>query len=325
MAIRRYRTGWANLLALASTLLLSLMAASEVNAEGRVNGLSASDLIGGELNLRSTPAQAVQSSVEITQNMPAPSSDTFSPLTDEEIRQQLLLEPATRFSRRTPRPVPASSFLTPNAYGADWGDAYISLAQVTGGRPANSNFDGSLALGFGFGDAVKNIGVETSVSIISLNPDDFAYDGIVGFKLHKLFPKAGLAVAAGWSNPIKWGEARQRDDNFYGVVTKQFDLRPRSDNSMPLTASLGLETGNFRSVSLAESDDNPLKVFGSVSVSVIPELSLITSWTGNSLGVAASTAPFNFPLVLTVGGSDLTDNTDEGPRFSSTLGYSFSF
>ena len=323
MATKQYRKGWAKLVVLASTLLLSLVVVPESRAGDRAIGLSAQDLLGEGVDIGLTPAQMIRIPSEIAQGVQIPVEDTFAPLSDEEIRQQLLLEPRiTKSSRSRPRPVPASSFLTPTAYGADWGDAYIGLAQVTAGN--ESLFDGSAAIGIGFGDAVKNIGIETSVSIISLN--GVAEDGIAGFKLHKIFPEAGnLAVAAGWSNPIKWGAARQRDSNFYGVVTKQFDLRPSRDNTLPLTASLGLETGNFRSLNSNEADDDGLKVFGSAGLRVIPEVSLITSWTGTSLGFAASTAPFNFPLVLTIGVSDITDSTREGPRFNSTLGYSFSF
>lgn len=329
MATKRYRKIWAGLL-LAGSLLLSLASAAEANVENRVNGLSASDLLNGgsdsglTVSAPQTLDLKIQPSANIAQETLAPTDDTFAPLSDEEIRQQLLLEPTPSYKRSRARPVPASSFLTPTAYGADWGDVYIGLAQVTAGKPASSNFDGSAAIGLGFGDAVKNVGLETSVSIISLN--GFAYDGIAGFKLHKIFPEAdNLAVALGWSNPIKWGAARQRENNFYGVVTKQFDLRPSRDNPLPLTASLGLGTGTFRSTGAIAADNNSPNVFGSLGLRVIPEVSLITSWTGNSLGLAASTAPLNFPLVLTLGVSDLTDNTIEGPRFNSTLGYSYSF
>ena len=165
MAVKRYRKGWTGLSALvgalASAVLLSLVAAPKAHAQSSANRLNASDLLGGELSVRSVPALAVQSSVELAQASSTTSSDTFAPLSDEDIRQQLLLEPRSSSATRSrPRPVPASSFLTPTAYGADWGDAYIGLAQVTAGN--ESFFDGSAAIGIGFGDAVKNVGVETS-------------------------------------------------------------------------------------------------------------------------------------------------------------------
>ncbi|MEL6471219.1 MAG: hypothetical protein AAFQ74_15935 [Cyanobacteria bacterium J06623_4] len=256
----------------------------------------------------------------VAQEIPIPVDDTFAPLTEEEIRQQLLIDPNAVLDR--PRPVPGSGFLTPSAYGADWGDAFIGLSGVTAGN--RSDLDGSASVGIGFGDAIRNIGAEVSVGIISL--DGFADDGIVGFKLHKVFPQVNnLAVAAGWSNAIKWGDANDAEDTFYGVVTQRFDLQPEKTNPLPLTVSLGIGTGSFRSTGAIAAGDNAPNLFGSVGLRVIPELSVVSGWTGSALGLGVSAAPFEFPLILTAGVSDVTDNTVEGPRFNASLGYSFSF
>ena len=248
----------------------------------------------------------------------------------EEIRQQLLIEPGDPNAvpeidvlDRRPQPIPSSTFITPNAYGADWGDIYLGVAGTTEDG-TDDGLDGAASVGFGLGDAVKNVGVEVNVGIISL--DGFADDGTAGFKLHKVFPRANnLGVAVGWTNPIKWGKA-DRKDTFYGVVTQQFNLRPNKANSMPLTASLGVGTGLFRSKGAIEDRNNAPNVFGSVGLRVIPQVSVVSSWTGRSLGLAASTAPFSsVPIVLTAGVSDLTDNTEEGTQFVGSLGYSFGF
>lgn len=247
--------------------------------------------------------------------------ETFAPLTDEELRQQLRIDP--NFVPGRPRPIPSSSFLVPSGYGASQGDAFVGISGVTAGRDEDK-WDGSASVGFGLGDPVKNVGVEVSLGIISL--DGFAEDGSVGFKLHKVFPKAGnLGLALGWSNAIKWGDAGNAKDTFYGVATKAFDLRPDKDNPLPLTASLGVGTGSFRSNGAIAADDNAPNVFGSLGLRVIPEVSLVSSWSGSALGTGVSAAPFDFPLVLTAGVSDVTDNTSGGARFNGAIGYSFSF
>ena len=116
--------------------------------------------------LETTQAETTQRRAAVPLAIPTiePTRNRFAQLTDNQIRDQLIIEanvvPETASKR--PRPIPASSFLTPTAYGADWGDAYIGLSQVTAGRPASSNFDGSAAIGIGFGDAVKNVGLEVS-------------------------------------------------------------------------------------------------------------------------------------------------------------------
>ncbi len=250
-------------------------------------------------------------------------------LSDQEIRDQLLTTPnpveapEIDVLDRRPQPVPSSTFITPNAYGADWGDFYIGSAGAT--EDTKDGLDGSASVGMGFGNAVDNVGVELNVGIISI--DGFADDGTVGFKVHKLFPKANnLGVAVGWYNPIKWGAAQQDEDTFYGVVTQRFELRPQKSNSMPLTTSLGVGTGAFRSNGAIAAGDNAPNLFGSVGLRVIPQVSLVSSWSGRALGVAASAAPFKqLPFVFTAGVSDLTGNTEDGTQFVGGLGYSFGF
>lgn len=247
--------------------------------------------------------------------------DTFAPLTEEELRDRLRIDP--NFVPGQPKPSPASGFLTPSAYGASQGDAFVGLSGVTAGQQEDK-WDGSASLGFGLGNPEKNVGLEVSLAIISL--DGFAEDGSVGVKLHKVFPKAGnLGVALGWSNAIKWGAAGNAEDTFYGVATKAFDLRPNQDNTLPLTATVGVGTGGFRSKGAIADGTNAPNVFGSLGLRVIPEVSIVSSWSGSSLGLGASTAPFNFPLVMTAGVSDVTGNTSNGARFNGAIGYSFSF
>ncbi|MGB3299319.1 MAG: hypothetical protein WBA76_13700 [Phormidesmis sp.] len=360
MTPKLYRKALAKL-ALATSILLSGLIATEAMAHAQVNGLTRHDLLNGSARTVHSGARlapmvpsakrdraiqpvaqpVIQPAIQpagaasavivpanpaIAQSTPVTTDDTFAPLSDDEIRELLLLEPnrlTDQISRR-PRAIPSSSFLTPTAYGASWRQAYVGLALATEGD--RSKADGSASLGVGFGDPIENVGLEVSVDIISL--DGFAEDGIAGFKLHKIFPKAdNLAVALGWSNPIKWGSAKERDNLFYGVVTKKFDLQPNKSNPLPLTASLGISSGDaFRGSSTPESDsDGSVDVFGSLGLRIIPEVSLITSWTGDALGIAASAAPFNQPFIFTLGASDVTGSTAEGTRFNGSVGYSFSF
>ena len=276
-------------------------------------------------------ADSAESTVNLTETeevqLAQDLGDTFAPLSPEEQRQRLLIDPDATDPITAigfPAAVPSSTFLVPSAYGADWGDAFIGIAGETAGR-RDEGIDGSAAVGIGFGDAVRNVGVEVNVGIISL--DGFADDGIAGFKLHKVFPQAGnLAVAAGWTNPIKWGDATEENDTFYGVVTKQFRLRPNASNQLPLTASLGIGTGTFRSIGAFEADGNAANVFGSAGLRVIPQVSLISSWNGNGLGLATSVVPIKrVPFVLTLGVSDVTGNTNNGAQFQGSVGYAFRF
>ncbi|MEL6940200.1 MAG: hypothetical protein AAFO84_13515 [Cyanobacteria bacterium J06598_1] len=320
MTTKLYRKVLAGTLVSATMLSTSLVASAEANPSDGLNGLTGSDLISGQLSSPSELLPVALPSVAPS-SIAQSSNDTFSPPTDEEIRQQLLIDPDTQQIRA--RPVPSSGFLTPSAYGADWGDAFVGLSGVTGGD-RRSNLDGSASFGMGFGNAVENVGVELSTNIISL--DGFGEDGTIGLKLHRVFPAANnLALAVGWDNPIKWGDANDEPDTFYGVATQRFDLRRNQRNTLPLTVSLGVGTGAYRSNGAIAADDNAPNVFGSVGLRVIPQLSLNTSWTGSALGAAVSAAPFNVPLIFTAGVSDITDETLDGTRFHGSMGYSFSF
>jgi hypothetical protein len=294
---------------ISSTNVVDLMIAQSMSNQGRARTPQ------GDGSMRSGSSGRMSSGME---------TESSGPLTPDEIRQRLLIEPNSDSGEvsRGPRPVPASSFLVPSAYGADWRDGYVGFSFGT--VDDDRGVDGSTNLGFGFGDAVENVGLELNIGNYSI--EGFGDDGAVGFKLHKLFPSANnLAIAIGWENALKWGGADLAEDSYYGVVSQRYDLQPGRSNPMPLTASLGVGTGSYRSTGAISSGDNDLNVFASLGWQFVPQASVISSWTGNALGLAASVAPFDYPLVFTAGVSDLTDNTATGTQFVGSLGYSFRF
>jgi hypothetical protein len=248
--------------------------------------------------------------------------DTLGEL--NKLRQQLLIEPIVIEGKA--KASPASSAGTPTGYGASWRQAYVG---VGGYLPFDGgNVDGSASVGFGLGDAVKSVGVELGVNVTSLGGQDldFGQSGAVGLKVHKYFAD-GTAVAVGWSNPIKWGEVSNTKETFYGVVTRAFDLQPKNPNNrMPLTVSLGLGTGSFRSQGAIAAGDNSINFFGSLGLRIAPQVSLVTSWTGNSLNVGGSFAPLpNTPLVINAIFTDITDTFDNATGLSISAGYVFQF
>ena len=245
-----------------------------------------------------------------------------------KLRQELLIEPIVRVGKRF-RPAPGSSAGTPSAYGASFGQAYIGGGLSFPLDEDKDKVDGSLSVGFGLGDAVKSVGLEVNVNITSVgggNNFDFGDSGGVGFKLHRYFTD-GTAVAVGWSNAVKWGDAKNAQDTIYGVVTKSFALQPDNpNNKLPLTISVGLGSGSFRSKGAIEADDESVNVFGSVGVRVIPQMSLVSSWTGNRLNMGASFAPFpDTPIVINTIFTDITSNFATGLGFTLSAGYSFRF
>ncbi|MEO0968065.1 MAG: hypothetical protein AAFX80_06905 [Cyanobacteria bacterium J06639_18] len=242
-----------------------------------------------------------------------------------KLRKELLIDPI--IIKRNLQVAPGSSSGTPTAYGANWRQAYIGGGVFFPFEDGGT--DGSLSLGFGLGDAVKSVGVEVNFNVTSVgggNDFDFADSGTVGFKVHKYF-NDGTAVAVGWVDPISWGDSTNAKDTFYGVVTKSFELEPdNAKNNLPLTVSLGVGSGNFRSVGAINSGENSINLFGSLGLRVTPQFALTSSWTGNRLNLGGSLVPLkNTPVVFSTVLTDITDNVENASGFSFSAGYAFQF
>lgn len=173
------------------------------------------------------------------------------------------------------------------------------------------------------------MGLEVNINITSVGGGpgfDFGDSGGVGFKLHRYLGD-GAAVAIGWSNPIKWGDVNLAKDTMYGVFTKSFALQPDNpQNYLPFTVSLGLGSGVFSSKGAIEANENSVNLFGSLGLRVIPQASLISSWTGNALNIGGSFAPFkDTQIVINAIITDVTNNLDTGLGLSVSAGYGFRF
>ncbi|MEH2391137.1 MAG: hypothetical protein V7K21_05485 [Nostoc sp.] len=254
------------------------------------------------------------------------SGDTFGET--NKLRQELLIDPIVRLGK-SPKAAPGSTAGTPSAYGASFGQAYIGGGLFFPLDEDKDRVDGSLSVGFGLGDAVKSVGLEVNVNITSVGGGesfDFGDSGGVGFKLHKYLGD-GTAVAIGWSNPIKWGDVNKAKDTIYGVVSKSFTLQSNNpNNKLPLTVSVGLGSGAFRSKGAIAADENPANLFAGLGLRVIPEISLVSSWTGNRLNMGASFAPFKkTPIIINTIFTDVSSNLNTGLGFSLSAGYSFQF
>jgi hypothetical protein len=190
--------------------------------------------------------------------------------------------------------------------------------------------DGSLSVGFGLGDAVKTVGVEINANITSVGGGnsnfDFGDSGSLGFKVHKYLGD-GAAVAVGYANPVTWGDSNNAKDTIYGVATKSFNLQPNDpNNKMPLTVSLGVGSGSFRSKGAIAADNNAANIFGSIGIRTAPEVAWVSSWTGNRLNIGGSFAPFKqTPIVINAIFTDVTDNLNDGIGISLSAGYAIKF
>lgn len=263
-------------------------------------------------------------------------SDQFAtPLSDVQIQQlRREITPPGSISvpraRREARILPAITFGTPTAFGAQAGQMYIGVSGVhyLDNDSSAEDTDGSMSVGMGFGDAVSAVGLDAYVNVISLR-DSFGDSGSFGARLHKTYNPGydRVGIAVGYDNMLTWGDADDAENTVYAVVSKDFNLRP-AGAPLPLSISLGVGSGTFREESdLKRSDsDNGANVFGSIGLSLTQQLSVGSSWTGSQLNVGFGLVPFeNFPVALSVGMGDITEEFDSGASLMVNVGYCLNF
>ncbi|MCU0548783.1 MAG: hypothetical protein MUC48_05495 [Leptolyngbya sp. Prado105] len=240
----------------------------------------------------------------------------------DSLRQQLTIEPLTEL--RIPAYSPGSTVGVPSAFGANFGDAFVGLA-FSNRRPRVNEADGALSAGFGLGDSERAIGLEVNANIGSLRR--FGQNGDVGLKLHRALP-GKAAIAIGLDEGITWGdENRDTVSTFYGVASKIFDLRPQDPtNSLPLTVTLGVGGGRFRSFKNVENRRGGVGVFASAGLRVVSQASVIASWTGQDLNLGVSYVPLKTtPLFLTFVVGNVLNRNDNNTLFSFGIGYGFNY
>ena len=225
----------------------------------------------------------------------------------------------------TPAGSPGIVFGSPVAFGIDWGEIALGVGGQTLPDTSAEDVDGSASIGFGLGNAQRYIGLETTVSIISLK-DSFGDDGAVGAKLHTTLP-GRAAFAVGVENIGRWGAAKRGSSSVFAVGTKFFDLRPSNPaNPIPFSVNLGIGDNRF-----ADIGEDGAGVFGGFALFPIQQLSLIADWTGRALNLGASVAPFRaVPLTISAGaqnvsGRNLGGNLGDDTEFAAGIGYTFKY
>ena len=234
-------------------------------------------------------------------------------------------------SKKEP-PAPGLSFGVPSAYGASGKSVFVGISYGASSRDGLFTFynsrndkvaDGSMNFGAGIGDP-NELAAEVSVGIISLSCQDgkscWGADGTAGLKIHK---KVDNPIINGWglayTDLVRWGEASDFA-TIYGVASRDFKI-----NNKDALISLGIGTGGFRTKSDIDSNQNNPNLFGGIGVKLAPRLSIASSWNGSTLASGMGISPFNIPLSVSAGVTDITDVNGAGMQYSINIGYSFSF
>lgn len=226
------------------------------------------------------------------------------------------------FNKRPYRTSPSITIINPSAYGASWGNAGIGFGFQERVRFVDQS-DGVIGLGFGLGNARKNLGAQIGISLVDVSAP--FRDGAINLKLHRRLPE-DFSVAIGVQGLTTWGET-DGGSSVYGVATKRFKLR--QDRTKPFSeiyTTVGLGGGQFRSESDINNGNETVGVFGSVAIKAFQSVGLVTEWTGQDLTIGVPLVLFrNLPVVIVPAVTDITGSAGDGARFVFGFGYTFSF
>ena len=246
----------------------------------------------------------------------------------EELIDRLLIpDPTTEtIALGQDRTAPALGINVPSGFGSEWGQVFAGVGYQASTRPVPpstepNDEDGAFAVGMGFGDSQEAVGLEATYASFGTFRSGAFSTGSVSFKLHRRLGNTS-SVAVGVENLIQYGGA-DGQTSYYGSVTNVFNLtEDPTDAFSRLVVTAGLGSGRFREFQDTVEGNDTINVFGSVGLQVAEPVSILAAYTGQTLTIGTSVAPFaNIPLVITPSVTDITSDFIDSPRFVITIGY----
>ncbi|MEB3191045.1 MAG: hypothetical protein VKL42_11945 [Snowella sp.] len=237
-----------------------------------------------------------------------------------ELRQELRIKPKVILSAQVYPPSLSAGI--PSAFGANWGDTFVSVSGATPGKSRFNKTDGSMTLGFGLGDSYQLAGLTFAYNIGSIRK--FGSNGtfdLQGSRVVHASRNNQVAIAAGWSSFAQYGSEIVIPSTVWGAVTSVSLLQPDDPiNKLPLLLSVGLGGGYF---SEYEGSTN---AFGGIGLQVAPQLGVGVAWSGVGLNLGLSFVPVpTLPLTISATGGDLTNTSQGGSRFILSISYGYNF
>lgn len=211
----------------------------------------------------------------------------------------------------------AKSIMTPSAWGAAYGAAYLG-AGAARRTPYLPSPDGIIGIGYGLGDPVLTAGLQIGATVSDLSGlDNFSFS----FKLHRYLTR-GTSIALGGESLFSRNSlADDAGDTFYLVVSHVLQsFGPSRDGIGRVHFSAGAGTGRFAKKSDRDFSEgkgrNGTFVFGNVAVGVARDLNVILEWSGTNLisGVSTTIHAHRIPIALSIGLADLTRFSGDGIR-----------
>lgn len=218
--------------------------------------------------------------------------------------------------------VPGFTLGAPSGLVPGWGLGFAALS----GIHRDSDTDGSMAFGFGYGDPFESLGGSASLSIGSIDPSDggACNRGSLNLSTGHTFRDYMVGVSAGVSNIDLWHDDKEdeMDESYYLSATKLF---PNDVAPMILTAGFGNE--DFVDINTDDDRDSKISPFVSGAIYVHPQMSLILDYTTGITNIGTSLVPCpDYPVSLTFALTDIFTQADEDSvGFLGSLAVGFTF
>lgn len=217
-------------------------------------------------------------------------------------------------ARRRPFPDRVATLGIPTGFGAPRGLAFASAALTDRrDRGRAGDWDGSLAIGIGLGDATRWIGITPVIEITSVTPNHFGSSGKLGVKLSRRFALGGTwmgSASLDLHNLLTWGDSTALDPEA-GVSVSA--IRPADAAfGFPLLLSAGYGSG----VSRIGADPGG---FAGVGIGLTESFGVNLGWYGDEAIAGLSVWPGRRKnLLISVGMGDITDHVS-GRRLLLTM------
>jgi hypothetical protein len=219
------------------------------------------------------------------------------------------------------------SLTTPVGWGA-YGNVIFAGIGATTPSPYSPKSDGAAVLGGGIGDPVKNVGVQAYITSIDITEWKEYSASLHLFK--KLTDASALGVGVENQMITNGGDSDRSLYIVYSQGVQADSFVNQSSGYSKLHFSVGAGSGRFANKSPQDILNNKGKdgtvVFGNIAYEIADSFNLITDWNGTNLNVGVSKTFWRchkYPIVVTLGAADLTDNSSDRVRLVGAIGTGF--
>jgi hypothetical protein len=242
---------------------------------------------------------------------PSLASPDFDPST---LSDQEILDLLRQIEARRDYPQRTVIMGIPSGFGAPRGFGFVSFAATDRReRVWPGDFDASIALGYGLGNAQTAIGVTPVIEITSTTPSHFGSSGRVGLHFSRNFKLGETwqgAAGLGLQNLLTWGDSSVLDPEW----NLSFSSVRRADERLgvPILISAGYGSG----VSRFGSDPG---FYGGIGVGIHKNFGLSMAWYGDEAITGVNFWPLpERNLLINLGIGD-TFNNVSGRRILLTV------